>query len=167
MPRTSAASPSALMANFFITFMMSAVSMSVIALKFLPGDGKAHLVEVAALRKHDLEARRLSGRDIEALKRPWIHVVLSVPRFATADAVLEKFVELGVHTVSFAVSEFSFIRKTPDVPESRIRRWEKIVRSATQQSGRGTLMNLRPARSLEDVLTEFKSTPRMRRSVSI
>lgn len=74
----------------------------------LPGDGKAHLAEITAMGKRELRARVLSERDIEALKKPWIRLVLSVPRYPKVDFILEKCVELGVHTVSLFVSDHSF-----------------------------------------------------------
>ena len=53
----------------------------------------------------------LGIRDIEPLKRPWIHLALSVPRFPKVDFILEKCVELGVHTVSLFRFGFQFSSK--------------------------------------------------------
>ncbi|NJL25896.1 MAG: RNA methyltransferase [Calothrix sp. SM1_5_4] len=38
-------------------------------------------------------------------------------------------------------------------------RWRKLVQAATQQSGRGDLMGLKPAVTLESLLAEFNRSP--------
>jgi 16S rRNA (uracil1498-N3)-methyltransferase len=126
--------------------------------ELLPGDGVAYLAKIAQVAKHGLEALILSNRPIDPLKKPWVHLALSVPRFPKVDFILEKAAELGVHTVSLFVSDYSFPRKISDLSESRMRRWEKINRSAAQQSGRGTLMNLSAPERLENVLNRFKNS---------
>lgn len=124
----------------------------------LPGDGKAYLVEIGRMNKRDLVGNVLENRTIEPLKKPWIHLALSVPRYPKVDFILEKSVELGVHTVSLFVSDHSFPRQLSDVSESRMGRWDKINRAAAQQSGRGELLQMSAPQTLEDVLQRFKAT---------
>lgn len=126
----------------------------------LPGDGKAYLAEITQMNKRDLTAKIIEDRAIEPLKKPWIHLALSVPRYPKLDFILEKAVELGVHTVSLFVSDHSFPRHLSDVSDSRVARFEKINRAAAQQSGRGELMHLSQPTTLEDVLKSFQSRPR-------
>jgi 16S rRNA (uracil1498-N3)-methyltransferase len=123
----------------------------------LPGGGRAYLVSVTAMNKRDLRARILEQRQIPPLKKPWIHLLVSVPRFPKVDFILEKSVELGVHTVSLFVSDCSFVRKVSEVSDQRLQRWEKINRSAAQQSGRGELMQLSNPDTLENWLQKFQS----------
>ncbi|MEL4395641.1 RsmE family RNA methyltransferase, partial [Shewanella algae] len=87
---------------------------------------------------------------VEPLQKPYIHLVLSIPRFATFESVLEKAVELGVHTVRPVVSDFSFIRETKELKSTRVERWQKIIRAGTQQSGRGELLELSPVSTLQE-----------------
>ncbi|MCX7978411.1 MAG: RsmE family RNA methyltransferase, partial [Bdellovibrionaceae bacterium] len=49
-----------------------------------------------------------------------------------------------VHTLHPFFSDFSFLRKEDSLPVNRIQRWNKIVLSATQQCGRGELMQIAP-----------------------
>jgi len=126
----------------------------------LPGDGKAYLAQITKMNKRDLLAQVKEDRVIEPLKKPWIHLALSVPRYPKVDFILEKSVELGVHTVSLFVSDHSFPRELKDVSESRMARFEKINRAAAQQSGRGELMHLSKPDTLENVLQAFKSRDR-------
>lgn len=123
----------------------------------LPGDGKAYLVRIDQMNKKDLQGSVLEERQIQPLKKPWIHLAVSVPRYPKVDFILEKASELGVHTVSLFVSDYSFPRKLSDVSDSRMSRWEKINRAAAQQSGRGELLELSNPDTLENVLKKFQS----------
>lgn len=120
--------------------------------------GTAHFVEVVRVDRKQAEARILEERAIPPLREPLIHLALCVPRFPVMDAVVEKAVELGVHTIQPLLSDQSFVREISSLSRNKTERWEKIVRSATQQSGRGDLMKLRPARALRDWLPEINRT---------
>lgn len=119
------------------------------------GDQRAHLVEITEVGKREAYARYLETREIAPLERPYLHLCLSIPRFPIFDAVLEKSVELGAAAIHPFYSDFSFVKKKDSVSESRIERWQKIIKSATQQSGRGDLLELSTPLELSDCLKEF------------
>jgi len=122
--------------------------------------GAAHLVEVVSESKHETIARILETRRIPALPEPRIHLALSIPRFPVFEAVVEKAVELGVSAIHPFFSEFSFIRTQTDVWEKKLARFQKIVQSATQQSGRGDLMGIHEATDLQGVIGILNQTTR-------
>jgi 16S rRNA (uracil1498-N3)-methyltransferase len=93
------------------------------------------------------------------IARPLVTLALSVPKLPKVDWIIEKSVELGVAEIRPFVSDYSFLRKSSEVSENRLARWQKIVQAATQQSGRGDLMQVKPAVTLENLLQEFNRTP--------
>lgn len=117
--------------------------------EILPGDGFAYLVEVKEKAKKSARGRIFERRPIEALKRPWIHLVLSLPKFQTFETILEKITELGVKSFWPITSDYSFVRSAEPVSANKKERWQKIVISATQQCGRGELLELHNLQSLE------------------
>lgn len=117
--------------------------------------GQAYLIEVERVEKKRAWGRLREGRDITPLPRPHLHLVVGVSRFHKMDEIIEKAVELGVKSVRPALTEYSFVRKLQEVGENRLRRWQKIVLAATQQCGRGDLLEVRPASALEELLREF------------
>jgi 16S rRNA (uracil1498-N3)-methyltransferase len=121
----------------------------------LLGDQKAHLVEVTQIGKKSAEAKVLETRDIPPLKPPYIHLAMSIPRFPVMESVIERAVEMGVTTIHPFFSEFSFVRSSNSLPAAKLQRWQKIVISATQQSGRGDMMTIEPAISWSDIQTRF------------
>jgi 16S rRNA (uracil1498-N3)-methyltransferase len=68
-------------------------------------------------------------------------------------------VELGVFEIRPFVSDFSFLRKVSEISPARIARWEKLAQAATQQSGRGDVLSVRPAVTLEQLLKDFNQQP--------
>jgi len=122
------------------------------------GQQKALLVEITGETKHESFARVIESRVIEPIPYPHIHLALSIPRFPVFEAVVEKAVELGVYAIHPFFSEFSFIRKQEDTWAKKVPRFEKIVQSATQQSGRGDLMPISNPVDLKQLLETFNRT---------
>ena len=117
----------------------------------LTEDSKAYFVEVTQVTKKSATASVLEERVIPPLKEPHIHLALSLSRFPVMDAIMEKAVEMGVSSIQPFFSDFSFLRKGEKLSDNKVERWEKIVRSATQQSGRGDLMKIRPVTSFDKI----------------
>jgi 16S rRNA (uracil1498-N3)-methyltransferase len=119
------------------------------------GEQKALLVEITGETKHESFARVLEAREIAPIPFPHIHLALSIPRFPVFEAVVEKAVELGVFAIHPFFSDFSFIRKQEDTWLKKLPRFEKIVKTATQQSGRGDLMSISKPVELGEILQTF------------
>lgn len=118
-------------------------------------DSVAFLVEVTAVEKKRAEAQIIEKRVIAPLPHPWMHLAISLPRFQVMDAVLEKSVEMGVKSVQPLFSDYSFMRKDSSLPQNKLDRWEKIIVSATQQSGRGDLMTLASPQNFADFVKKI------------
>lgn len=125
----------------------------------LPGDQKALLVEVQAQTNKELRARVISKRDLPPLAKPYITLCLSIPKLPKVDWIVEKCVELGVYEIRPFVSDFSFLRKESEISPNRLARWQKLVQGATQQSGRGDLLKIHSATTLEKLLLDFNRNP--------
>jgi len=121
----------------------------------LSEDSKAYLVEVLSVGKKTAEAHVIEERTIPPLPEPHIHLALAVSRFPVMDAIVEKAVEMGVQSIQPLFTEFSFVRTPSALSANKIDRWDKIVRSATQQCGRGDLMQIAPAIHLDEFLSNF------------
>ena len=75
------------------------------------------------------------------------------------DSIVEKAVEMGVQSILPFCSDFSFIRKPANLPDGKLERWQKIVISATQQSGRGELMKIYKPIEWPDMLKFINPSP--------
>lgn len=120
--------------------------------------GSAHLVEITSESKNASIAKIIQARAIAPPVRPHLVLALSIPRFAVFEAILEKAVELGVIELKPFFSDFSFLRTQDEVWQKKVPRFQKIITSATQQSGRGELLQLAPPLSLKELLATFNRT---------
>ncbi len=116
------------------------------------GDGKAHLIELIEVSRKKAIGKKIEVRSIDLLGPPHIHLCLSLPKFSTFEKVIEKMVELGVFAIHPFVSDLSYLKKPNRISENRIQRWEAIAKAATEQTGRGDLINLYPVRSMMGVV---------------
>lgn len=126
--------------------------------ELLPGDGKAHLVRATRISKKEMLCVRVSERELPPLPTPYVHLYVSIPRLPKLDDIIEKSVELGVKTLTPFISDFSFLRKASEISANRRARWEKIVKGATRQSGRGDLMEIGEVVSLTEILKNFNQS---------
>lgn len=117
----------------------------------LTDDQKAYLVELIQVSKKLATGKIKEVRIIEPLPRPHLHLALAISRFPVMDAVIEKAVEMGVTAIQPFFSEYSFVRSDEKITHNKIERWDKIIRSATQQCGRGELMKILPAISFQEL----------------
>lgn len=124
----------------------------------LTSHGWAALVEILELHKRSALVKVLEWRQVPPLPRPHIHLALSVPKIPTFEAVLEKAVELGVHSIHPFYSDFSFVRTQSSILKDKQKRFEKILLSATQQTGRADRLNLMEAQPLKQVIETFSES---------
>jgi 16S rRNA (uracil1498-N3)-methyltransferase len=122
-----------------------------------PGAG-AFQVEVLSVAKKEAVVQVLSQRTLANLKKPYVHLVLSMSKYQTMDDIIEKSVELGVKSIQPFFSDFSFIRTLSQFPMAKFDRWNKIIQGATEQSGRGDLMTLSQPIDLKDFLKTITKT---------
>lgn len=122
-------------------------------------EGRAYFVVVETVLKKSASAKILETRILPSLQKPFVHLCVSLPKLPTFDLIIEKAVELGVQTVHPFVSDFSFIR---DVKSEKLKnkkeRWDKIIKAATQQSGRGDLMQIEPLITLESLMLKMNQS---------
>lgn len=128
----------------------------------LTEDSKAFLVEVTSVEKKQALAKVVEIREIEKLPLPHIHIALSISRYHVMDSIFEKAVEMGVSSIMPFCSDFSFIRKASNLPTGKMDRWQKIVVSATQQSGRGELMKIYEPTDWSNMLKSINQSPENR-----
>jgi len=118
----------------------------------------ALLVEIVELKKREAKATVLSKREISSLALPHISLAISLPKLQTFETILEKSVELGVSTLLPFFSEHSYFRKPNDALNGKQKRWEKIVKMATQQCGRSELMATPEPIKLEEIIKGFNQS---------
>ncbi len=126
--------------------------------EILTSERRVFFVELTKIEKKRADATILETRVLKPLPLPHLHLVLSLPRPQKLDAIVEKSVELGLHTLHLMTSDYSFFRKASDFSEHRFERLKKIEKSARQQTARGEPMLITAVKNLDQIFDEFKKS---------
>lgn len=123
------------------------------------GQGTDYECVISALAngKGPLVCRIVSSRPSESEPAVAITLFQSVVKSERMDLLLQKGTETGICEFAPFQSARSVVHYESDQGKSKLPRWQKIVSSAAEQSGRGRIPAVRPVVSFHDVLGRLKS----------
>ena len=119
------------------------------------GNGKAYpaLPEVLEKRRASVRILREETTDNESpLKITLVQAVSAAERM---DFTLQKSVELGVAEIRPVISERCVVRLSGERAEKRVARWQEIVVSACEQSGRNIVPKVLPLTTYAQALQQL------------
>lgn len=119
------------------------------------GNGKAYpaLPEVLEKRRASVRILREEATDNESpLNITFVQAVSSAERM---DFTLQKSVELGVAEIHPVISERCVVRLSGERAEKRVARWQEIVVSACEQSGRNIVPKVLPLTTYAQALQQL------------
>lgn len=108
------------------------------------GDGLSYHAVLNSLDKRAAEAEISSIRPSENESPLHITLIQAVSSGERMDFTLQKSVELGVNEIIPVESARSVVKLSGERAEKRVSRWQEIVISACEQSGRNTVPAVRP-----------------------
>ncbi|MBX7230739.1 MAG: 16S rRNA (uracil(1498)-N(3))-methyltransferase [Bdellovibrionales bacterium] len=117
---------------------------------------QAWLVQIQEINKKNLIISTIQTRSLPLVSLPKIHLALSICKWNKMDLIVEKAVELGANSIYPFVSDHSFVREVSLVSMHKWERWNKIVRQATQQTGRGDLMEVFKSTTLTGLISHLE-----------
>jgi 16S rRNA (uracil1498-N3)-methyltransferase len=88
-----------------------------------------------------------------------IHLVQGLPKGEKMELIVQKAVEIGVHSIYPLQCRRSIAQLKGSMVEKKLRRWESIAREACKQSGRNRCLTINPALSLTELLAVMQSRP--------
>ena len=119
------------------------------------GNGKAYpaLPEVLEKRRASVRILREEATDNESPLN--ITLVQAVSAAERMDFTLQKSVELGVAEIRPVISERCVVRLSGERAEKRVARWQEIVVSACEQSGRNVVPKVLPLTTYAQALQQL------------
>ena len=119
------------------------------------GNGKAYpaLPEVLEKRRTSVRILREEAADNESPLN--ITLVQAVSAAERMDFTLQKSVELGVAEIRPIISERCVVRLSGERAEKRVARWQEIVVSACEQSGRNIVPKVLPLTTYAQALQQL------------
>ena len=125
------------------------------AIVLFNGNGKAYpaLPEVLEKRRASVRILREEATDNESPLN--ITLVQAVSAAERMDFTLQKSVELGVAEIRPVISERCVVRLSGERAEKRVARWQEIVVSACEQSGRNIVPKVLPLTTYAQALQQL------------
>jgi 16S rRNA (uracil1498-N3)-methyltransferase len=119
------------------------------------GRGRERLAEVESLARREPSLRL--GEELEAVAEAALRIrlVQGLIKADAMDLVVQKVTELGVDSLTAVRSEFSVIKLDEARRERRLQHWQRIARSACEQSGRHRPPKIDVADALEAVIASL------------
>lgn len=121
------------------------------------GKGKAHAARLTVLEKRHAEAEILHEDTTDNESPLNITLIQSISSGERMDFTLQKSVELGVTAIQPVISERCIVRLDGERAAKRLARWQEIVISACEQSGRNTVPPVLPIIGYREALDKMPS----------
>lgn len=121
------------------------------------GKGKAHSAQLTVLEKRRAEAEILHEDTTDNESPLNITLIQSISSGERMDFTLQKSVELGVTAIQPVISERCIVRLDGERAAKRLARWQEIVISACEQSGRNTVPPVLPIIGYREALDKMPS----------
>ena len=119
------------------------------------GNGKAYPARLDVLEKRRACAEVLREEETDNESPLKITLVQSVSSGERMDFTLQKSVELGVVAIQPVISERCVVRLSGERADKRVARWQEIVVSACEQSGRNMVPEVRPLLPYREALKQM------------
>ncbi len=119
-------------------------------------DGEGRQYEVALEEVTNARVTGLVASKAEATAEPTVRLTLfqSLLKREKFEWVLQKGTEIGVDTFAPVITRRSLVRETDDIKPEKFDRWQRIIKEAAEQSGRGLLPRLLTPRPFEAAASE-------------
>ncbi|HEZ0805929.1 16S rRNA (uracil(1498)-N(3))-methyltransferase [Neisseria meningitidis] len=121
------------------------------------GKGKAHAAQLTVLEKRRAEAEILHEDTTDNESPLNITLIQSISLGDRMDFTLQKSVELGITAIQPIISERCIVRLDGERAAKRLARWQEIVISACEQSGRNTVPPVLPIIGYREALDKMPS----------
>lgn len=122
------------------------------------GKGKECLCRITATEKDALSLAVVARRESESEARVSVSVYLAYAKSDKIEHVIQKATELGASEIVTFPSSRCVSRPDAKSLKNKLLRWQKIARSAAEQSGRGVIPAVRAAESYSAALQEAAKT---------
>ncbi len=117
----------------------------------LDNRGNEALVELEEVSAHGTTGRVIQRYKAEGEAALQLTLVICLTQREKFEWILQKGTELGVSIFKPVISSRSLVQKEEEIA-GKLDRWQRILKEAAEQSGRGKIPRLEPARKLEETI---------------
>lgn len=116
------------------------------------GDGQEYACKIECVEKRRVIVMVLDCQPMNRESPLKIHLYQALSKGERMEMVVQKAVELGVHTITPMLTARSVVRLDSARLEKKLIQWQKIIISACEQCGRNILPQLNPMMAFSEAL---------------
>ena len=105
----------------------------------LDGTGRTYACSIKTIKEDKVNCKIISSRSAKSEPETKITLIQSIPRESKMDFIMQKCTELGVSRIIPTITERTIIKLNEEKKEKRHNRWQKIIKEAAEQAGRGII----------------------------
>ncbi|HZJ85423.1 MAG TPA: 16S rRNA (uracil(1498)-N(3))-methyltransferase [Syntrophomonadaceae bacterium] len=98
-------------------------------------------------------------RHLPNKSRIQLSLVQAIAKGDKMDTIVQKAVEIGVNTLYPILTEHTVVKLNDEKSHKRVKRWESIALEACKQSGRNTLLGVKPISTFAQVIENINDRP--------
>lgn len=125
----------------------------------LDGEGGSYRAVLQKTQGRRVQAALLETQPKSPLAVLQIHLVQGLPKADKLEIIIQKAVEIGVHTLYPLQCGRSVAQLKEQALDKKKQRWEAIAREACKQSGRSHRLQIEPAYDLTQLLQFMRGRP--------
>lgn len=114
----------------------------------LDGSGWENRLQISQISQERVEGRVVQRSLSKTEPRTKITLYQALLKGKNFETVLQKGTEMGIVAFVPVVAQRCIVASLEDIGEAKVRRWQRIIQEAAEQSGRALLPSLRPAMML-------------------
>jgi 16S rRNA (uracil1498-N3)-methyltransferase len=126
-------------------------------MEILNGKGERYIARIIEIHPDHTIAAIAGSTGRQTEPRISIRLVQSLPKADKFEWILQKNTELGAESFLPVISERSLIKLDAAAKIKKQQRWEKIIKEAAEQSGRGVIPRLQPVLEWRELTGAFPS----------
>ena len=128
-------------------------------ISLLDGTGQEYESQIITLAKNEITARIISAECCIAEPKLQLSLAICLPKGDKLDFIIQKCSELGISELIVVGSERSVAKLSSDKIETKLTRWRKIAMEATEQSGRGRVIDITILEDIANLADIVKKHP--------
>ncbi|HYH02516.1 MAG TPA: 16S rRNA (uracil(1498)-N(3))-methyltransferase [Bacillota bacterium] len=124
-------------------------------IQVLNGKGEEFNARICEIRAESTIAELCGSTGRQTEPRLKINLIQSLPKADKFEWIIQKNTELGVSSFQPVISERSVVKLDAGAKIKKQERWQKIIKEAAEQSGRGIIPQLKPVLEWRQLETNF------------
>ena len=119
-------------------------------------DGIIYNVQIKSMTQDEINCTITNIFENEQTNKIYLHIIQGLPKADKMELIIQKTVELGANEITPLKMERCVVKLDNETATKKVERWQKIAKSAAQQSKRNCIPKVNCIANLQNILEILK-----------